>query len=138
MRPAGDRPARESVSLDDFDVIDLPQFRDSRGLLVPVEFSRFVPFSVQRMFWINDVPAGGGRGGHAHKYCHQFAICVVGLVSIEAYNGEAKRTVEIRAGQAVHIKPRIFTTERFITAGSVLSVLCDRPYDATDYLYELK
>jgi dTDP-4-dehydrorhamnose 3,5-epimerase-like enzyme len=138
MRPAGDGPGRQRVSLDDFHVIDLPEFRDSRGLLVPVEFSRFVPFAVQRMFWINDVPAGGVRGGHAHKYCHQFAICVTGLVSIEAYNGEAKRTVELRAGQAAHIKPRIFTTERFVAPGSILSVLCDRPYDAVDYLYELK
>ena len=124
--------------LDKLHVVDLPQFRDPRGLLVPVEFSQFVPFVVKRMFWITDVPAGGVRGGHAHMHCHQFAICQSGLIAIDAFNGEATRTVELMAGQALHICPGLFTTERFLTNGSILSVLCDRPYDATDYLFTLK
>jgi dTDP-4-dehydrorhamnose 3,5-epimerase-like enzyme len=124
-------------TLDQLIVVDLPQFRESRGLLVPVEFSEFVPFAVKRMFWISDVPAGGVRGGHAHKHCHQFAICITGRVAIEAFDGRTKRTIELAAGQALHIKPGIFTTERFIVPASILSVLCDRPYEPTDYLYEL-
>lgn len=138
MGAATDTSAHDRPALDDLDVIDLPQFRDSRGLLVPVEFAQFVPFDVKRMFWITDVPARGARGGHAHKHCHQFAICLTGLVAIEAFNGKTKRTIELRAGQALHIKPRIFTTERFLVSGSILSVLCDRPYEATDYLYTLE
>jgi dTDP-4-dehydrorhamnose 3,5-epimerase-like enzyme len=104
---------------------------------VPVEFSEFVPFAVKRMFWISDVPAGGIRGGHAHKLCHQFAICIAGRVAIEAFDGRTKRTIELAMGQALHIGPGIFTTERFIASGSILSVLCDRAYEPTDYLYEL-
>jgi dTDP-4-dehydrorhamnose 3,5-epimerase-like enzyme len=118
-------------------VIDLPQFRDLRGVLVPVELSQFVPFEVRRMFWIADVPAGGVRGGHAHKRCHQFAICVAGRVAIEARDGPNKRTIELTAGQALHIRPAIFTTETFVAPGTILSVLCDRPYEPTDYVYQL-
>jgi dTDP-4-dehydrorhamnose 3,5-epimerase-like enzyme len=124
--------------LDELSVVDLPRFRDSRGLLVPVEFSQFVPFAVKRMFWITDVAAAGVRGGHAHKHCHQFAICLNGLVAIDAFNGEETRTIALQTGQALHIKPGLFTTERFLAPGSILSVLCDRPYDPTDYLYALK
>jgi dTDP-4-dehydrorhamnose 3,5-epimerase-like enzyme len=118
-------------------VIDLPQFRESRGVLVPVEFSQFVPFEVRRMFWIADVPLGGVRGGHAHKHCHQFAICVAGRVAIEARDGRAKRTIELAVGQALHIRPGIFTTETIIAPGTILSVLCDRPYEPTDYVYKV-
>lgn len=124
-------------TVDQLNVVDLPHFRDSRGLLVPVEFSKFVPFAVKRMFWIADVPAGGTRGGHAHKRCHQFAICTTGVVAIEAFDGHTKRTVELATGQALHIQPGIFTTERFIAPNTILVVLCDRAYEATDYLYEL-
>jgi dTDP-4-dehydrorhamnose 3,5-epimerase-like enzyme len=124
-----------SSAIDQLTVIDLPQFRDSRGLLVAVEFTKFVPFDVKRMFWIDNVPAGGVRGGHAHKRCHQFAICIRGQVAIDALDGQRTRTLELTRGRAVHIAPGIFTTERFIAEGTVLSVLCDRPYDATDYLY---
>ena len=123
--------------VDELAVIDLPQFRDVRGLLVPLEFLNAVPFEVRRMFWIVDVPPGGTRGGHAHKRCDQFAICISGHVAIEAFDGRSKRTFELRTGQALHIRPGIFTTERFIAPGSILSVLCDRPYESTDYLYEL-
>jgi dTDP-4-dehydrorhamnose 3,5-epimerase-like enzyme len=124
-------------AIDQLVAVDLPQFRDPRGLLVPVEFSAFVPFEVKRMFWISDVPAGGIRGGHAHKHCHQFAICLAGRVAIEAFDGRTKKTFELAAGHALHIRPGIFTTERFIAPDTILSVLCDRPYESTDYLYEL-
>ncbi len=123
-------------ALDQLRVIDLPQFQESRGVLVPIEFSEFVPFEVKRMFWIADVPAGGIRGGHAHKRCHQFVICIAGRVAIEAFDGRMRQTFELAAGQALHIKPGIFATERFIAHGSILSVLCDRPYEPADYVYE--
>jgi dTDP-4-dehydrorhamnose 3,5-epimerase-like enzyme len=126
------------ATIDQLVVVDLPQFRDARGLLVPVEFSRIVPFEVRRMFWIVDVPAGGKRGGHAHMRCHQFAICMAGQVAIDAFDGQAKGCFELSTAQALYIKPGIFTTERFIVPGSILSVMCDRPYEADDYLYELK
>lgn len=124
-------------TIDQLTVVELPHFRDSRGLLVPIEFSNLVPFAVKRMFWIVDVPAGGTRGGHGHKRCHQFAICTTGRVAIEAFDGRANRTLFLSTGQALHIPPGIITTERFITPNAILSVLCDRAYDPDDYLYHL-
>jgi hypothetical protein len=124
-------------AIDQLTVIDLPQFREPRGVLVPVEFSQYVPFEVRRMFWITDVPEDGIRGGHAHKLCHQFAICMAGRSAIEAYDRQTRRTIELAMGQALHIEPGIFTTQRFLASGTILSVLCDRPYESADYLYEL-
>lgn len=124
-------------TVDQLVVVDLPQFREPRGVLVPVEFLQYVPFEVKRMFWVANVPPGGVRGGHAHRLCHQFAICISGRVAIEAFDGRMKQTIELTPGQAVHIKPGILTRERFIEADSILSVLCDRPYEPEDYVYQL-
>lgn len=115
-------------------VVDLPKFKDERGLLVPVEFSKFVPFAVKRMFWIADVPAAGIRGAHAHKRCHQFMICTAGRLTVEAFDGSEDRNLDLVAGQAVHIKPGIYAAERFIEPRTILTVLCDREHEAGDYL----
>ena len=132
-----DRGWTMASATDELTVIDLPQFREPRGVLVPVEFSEFVPFEVRRMFWITDVPEGEVRGGHAHKQCHQFAICIAGRGVIEAYDRRARRRIELVMGQALHIRPGIFTTQRFLAPGTILSVLCNRPYEPSDYLYEI-
>ncbi|HTV38434.1 MAG TPA: WxcM-like domain-containing protein [Xanthobacteraceae bacterium] len=54
-----------------------------------------------------------------------------------AVDVRAKPTVELAMGQALHILPGIFTTERFIAPNTILVVLCDHTYEPTDYLYEL-
>jgi UDP-2-acetamido-3-amino-2,3-dideoxy-glucuronate N-acetyltransferase len=109
-------------------------FRDARGVLVPVELAQSLPFRAARFFWIFDVPAGQLRGAHAHKLCHQFLICALGSVQVEAYDGGAERMIALTAGQALHVPPGLFTAERYVAPSSVLMVFCDRPYEPADYL----
>jgi dTDP-4-dehydrorhamnose 3,5-epimerase-like enzyme len=123
-----------SLTVNELSVVKLRQFRDPRGVLVPVELERQIPFPVHRIFWVHDVPRGGVRGGHAHKLCHQYAACVAGSVEVEVFDGTTERTMSLVAGDALHIPPGIFSTERFATPETVLVVLCDRPYEAEDYL----
>jgi mannose-6-phosphate isomerase-like protein (cupin superfamily) len=124
------------ATVDDLKPVAFAQFRDSRGVLVPVELPRSIPFEVMRLFWIYDVPSGGSRGSHAHKGCSQFYICAAGSLQVEAYDGNAERTIALTVGQALHVPPAIYTTERFETSGSVLMVFCDRPYEPDDYVYD--
>ncbi|HKS89769.1 MAG TPA: FdtA/QdtA family cupin domain-containing protein [Stellaceae bacterium] len=112
----------------------LPSYRDERGTLVPVELERVVPFPVARVFWVADVPAGASRGGHAHKECQQFLVCVAGVLTVEVYDGAAERRIALVAGDALHVPPGIFAAERYEEPGTVLMVFCDRPYDPADYL----
>lgn len=108
--------------------------RDERGALVALDLPSAVPFPVARIFWIYDAPAGTARGSHAHKICQQFLVCVTGSVSVEVFDGSAERAIPLTEGQAVHVPPGIFATERYLAPGSVLMVFCDRPYEPADYL----
>ena len=121
-------------TVDGLEPLQLRCFRDERGALVPFDVAIVVPFPVVRVFWVYDVPARSSRGAHAHKECHQFLICVVGSVTVDVFDGSSARSITLAEGQALHIPPGIFATERYETPGSVLMVFCDRPYETADYL----
>lgn len=44
-------------------VIELPKFLDERGNLSFFENDNQLPFAIQRVHWIYDVPGGEERGG---------------------------------------------------------------------------
>ena len=48
--------------------IDFDSFSDARGVLTVEQNSAHspLPFRVDRVFWITDVPQGATRGNHAH------------------------------------------------------------------------
>jgi len=122
------------ATVDDLEPVAFRLFRDPRGVLVPIELAQSLPFKVARFFWIFDVPPGQVRGAHAHKLCHQFLICALGSVHVEATDGRAERSIVLSEGQGLHVPPALFTAERYVAPGSVLMVFCDRPYEPEDYL----
>jgi UDP-2-acetamido-3-amino-2,3-dideoxy-glucuronate N-acetyltransferase len=124
------------ATVNDLAPAALQVFRDERGVLVPIEFGKSIPFPVSRFFWISDVPAARARGGHAHKACNQYCVCAVGSVRVEAFDGNSERTIGLAVGQALYVPPAIFTTEWFVEDGTVLMVFCDRPYERDDYLVD--
>jgi len=120
------------------EVIKHRQFRDSRGVLVPIEIPSAIPFPVVRLFWVRDVPAGTGRGGHGHKVCRQYMICVTGGVLVDVTDGKISRRFELTAGDALDVQPGLFASETYQGPDSTLLVLCDRPFEAEDYLDNLE
>ena len=122
--------------VDDLGVVSFDTFREKRGVLVPVELAKSVPFPVKRIFWIFDVPVGGMRADHAHKICQQFMICAAGALRLETFDGERERTLALEAGQGLHVPALMFVTAWFERPGSVLMVLCDQSYDPGDYIFD--
>ena len=83
-----------------------------------------VPFKVDRVFWIYDIPAGESRGAHAHKECHQFIIAASGSFEVEADNGTEKKTFYLnRPFYGLHVPPGIWAHEFNFSAGAICLVL---------------
>jgi WxcM-like, C-terminal len=122
--------------VSDLSTVAFPLFIDERGSLGVAELQPLINFAIRRVFWISDVPRDGARGGHAHKQCNQFMICLAGSVSVEAFDGESSRTLALPAGNGIHIPPGIYAIERFDEEGSLLTVLCDLPFEKADYIYD--
>ncbi len=103
------------------------------GILYPIE-PPMLPFDIARIFWTTNVPPRGTRGGHAHKECIQFYICIKGCIGVRFNNGEKEYEIFIKEGQAVLIDKLIWTEETFMTGDDILLVLCSTKYDVNDYL----
>ncbi|CAN7318273.1 FdtA/QdtA family cupin domain-containing protein [Bradyrhizobium sp. LjRoot220] len=109
---------------------------DDRGGLGVIDTVDVVPFAPVRMFWIADVARGTIRGGHAHKLCSQFLVCLQGRIKVDAFDGTLTQQFVLERGDFLNLVPGIFATETFLDDGCVLLALCDRPYEAEDYIVD--
>jgi hypothetical protein len=117
-------------------LIELPCHARDDGEVVVAEAATGVPFAIARLFVLR-APDGAARGDHAHKRCSQFMICSNGTAEIVLDDGAAKETFTLdRSNQALLLPPMIWTTVRFRAPHTVVSVLCDRTYEADDYVHD--
>lgn len=123
-------PVVENVRVD-----TLTSVRDSRGDLTVLEFREAIPFTVIRLFYVSGVPAGSSRGAHAHYRCRQYMICQRGRLGITLADGSRERSLELSAGQAILVEPGIFASQTYLDDDAELLVLCDRAYEADDYIH---
>jgi len=114
--------------------LDLPRHARADGAVVVAETGAAMPFAATRMFTVT-APLGAERGQHAHKLCSQFMWCVHGAVDVICDDGASKRTFALnRDNHALLVPPTIWGTILYREANSVLAVLCDRLYEAEDYI----
>ena len=115
-------------------LIELPRHARADGEVIVAEAAAQVPFRIERMFALA-APAGAKRGRHAHRLCSQFMICVSGAVDVVCEDGRKKNTFALeRRNQALLVPPGLWNTVEFRQNESVLIVLCDRVYEAHDYI----
>jgi dTDP-4-dehydrorhamnose 3,5-epimerase-like enzyme len=120
--------------LTDARLVELPRHARADGEVVVAEAAAQVPFRIERMFALT-APAGAERGRHAHRLCSQFMICVSGAVDVVCEDDTSKRTFALnRRNQALLVPPGLWNTVKFRQNESVLIVLCDRVYEADDYI----
>jgi UDP-2-acetamido-3-amino-2,3-dideoxy-glucuronate N-acetyltransferase len=121
----------------DLAVVSHAGYVDARGVLCPIELARVLDFPILRLFWVTRVPTGQERGGHAHRRCSQYLICMTGSIEVTATDGEETVGLMLEPGQAVLLKPGIWAAERYLSEDALLLVLCDQPYDPDDYITDI-
>ena len=118
-------------------LVDLSEYMDSRGSLVVAEIGRQLPFAVNRIFMVSQVPPGEPRGIHAHKECHQFLVCVNGSVKAVVDDGNTSEVVELNSiSQGLHMPPLTWGCQYDFSEDAVLVVFASHGYDPNDYIHE--
>lgn len=125
------------MSLSDCKIIELPKITDPRGNLSFIEQHRHVPFDIQRVYYLYDVPGGAQRGGHAHKGLHQIIIAMSGSFDVVLDDGsESKRFHLNRSYYGLYVCPMIWRELDNFSSGAVCLVLASNMYDEADYFRE--
>jgi hypothetical protein len=125
----------KEVTIYDCPIIELSKISFRAGNLTPIHPSVNIPFQIERVFYIYDIPGGESRGAHAHNTCHQFIVAASGSFEIFMDDGTNKKTVSLnRPYYGLHIPPGIWAAEQSFSSGAICLVLASTLYDAKDYI----
>lgn len=115
-------------------LVDLPKISDPRGNLTFVEGGQHIPFDLQRVYYLYDVPGGAERGGHAHKGLQQLIVAMSGSFDVVLDDGRGKRRIHLnRSYTGLYVCPMIWRELDNFSSGSVCMVLASNRYDEDDY-----
>lgn len=124
----------EIMSIDECKVIDLPKISDPRGSLTFIEGNTHIPFSIERVYYLYDVPGGADRGGHAHKNLKQLLIAISGSFDVVLDDGRERKKVQLnRSYKGLLINSMIWREIENFSSGAVCLVLASRRYEEEDY-----
>ena len=117
-------------------IIDLPHHFEENGDLIVMEKFKNVPFEIQRVFVVR-APKGAIRGQHSHIKCTQLLTCPSGIIDVQCDDGKNKSYFTLNhPNMALLIPPGIWAQQTYTVENSILTVLCDRIYEAEDYIRE--
>ena len=125
--------------MEELKIIQLPKNGDRRGNLSVIEEDRHVPFKVERVFWIYDVPGGEFRGGHAYKTTEEFIVALSGSFDVVIHDGKDTKTFSLNRSYYGLYVPRMMWREMVnFSTNSVALVLSSTRYDADDYIRDFE
>lgn len=123
------------MGLDQCKVVSFPKITDPRGNLTFLEGERHVPFAIQRVYYLYDVPGGAERGGHAHLALQQVIIAMSGSFDVVLDDGTRRQRFHLnRSYYGLYVCPMIWRELDNFSSGSVCLVLASNRYDEADYI----
>ena len=128
------------TTISDCKIIELPKISERKGAITPIYSGEHIPFNIERVFYLYDVPGGEGRGAHAHKALHQFIVSVMGAFEVVLDDGKESKRVRLERGYyGLHVPPMIWAHEENFSSGGICLVLASMTYDESDYIrdYEI-
>lgn len=126
---------QNKVTISDCKIVKLPAIGNRDGHIAPIENEELVPFDIQRIFYLYDIPGGESRGAHAHKDCHQFLVATCGSFEVILDDGTNQKNVQLNhPSTGLLIPPGIWASEVNFSGGAICLVLASHTFDESDYL----
>lgn len=123
------------TSVYDCSIIEMDKHHSDKGNITVVENGITVPFDVQRVYYLYDVPGGEERGGHAHRELRQLIVAASGSFDVIIDDGKLKRTITLnRPYMGLLVVPGIWRELVNFSSGSVCLVLASHLYSEDDYI----
>jgi dTDP-4-dehydrorhamnose 3,5-epimerase-like enzyme len=126
------------ANIHDLRISDIPKINDPRGNLAVIE-KDVIPFKIERVYYLFDVPSGSKRGGHAHKALNQFLIALSGSFDVIVKDGKHTNRITLNnPSKGLLISPGIWRELENFSSGAVCLVVASDIYREDDYIENFK
>jgi dTDP-4-dehydrorhamnose 3,5-epimerase-like enzyme len=123
------------MPITDARIINLPKILDERGNLSFLQNKDQLPFIIQRVYWIYDVPGGEHRGGHAYKSLHEIIIALSGSFDVVLNDGKDEKKITLnRSYYGLYVPKMVWRQLENFSTNSLAFIAADQPYSEQDYI----
>jgi len=125
----------QKSSIDDCKILPLNKIHNRAGNITIVESDLDIPFNIQRIYYLYDIPGGETRGGHAHKELYQFLVAASGSFEVLLNDGTEKKRIRLnRPNYGLLIVPGIWRELIEFSSGAICLVIASKKFDEQDYI----
>lgn len=125
-----------SKTINDVNIVEIPKIIDpqGRGNLSVIE-KDVLPFAMERVYYLYDVPSDAYRGGHSHKETQEFLIALSGSFDVVLNDGKNIKTVSLnKPNKGLLIVDGIWRELENFSSGAVCLVVASEVFDEKDYI----
>ena len=119
----------------DCSLIEMSKIHSNAGNITVVENGGNIPFDVERIYYLYDIPGGESRGGHAHYKLNQYIIAASGAFDVILCDGLNKKKFTLNTpSMALNIVPGLWRELDNFSSGSICLILASNKFDENDYV----
>lgn len=116
-------------------IIELPKINDPRGNLTFIQNNDQIPFKIERVYWIYNVPGGNSRVGTAFKKSKEFIVAITGSIEVEInFSKEVKTYTLSRPNKGLYIPNLTWRNLKSFSTNAVAMVVSSNKFDSKDYI----
>ncbi|MDR8393032.1 FdtA/QdtA family cupin domain-containing protein [Aliifodinibius sp. S!AR15-10] len=120
----------------DSSLIQLPKTYNQKGNITAINnLEGIIPFTIDRVYYLYDIPGGEGRGGHAHKSLKQLIIAASGSFALTLADGTTKQTFNLSKPYfGLYMPAGLWRELHNFSSSAICLVLASEKYDEDDYI----
>jgi oxalate decarboxylase/phosphoglucose isomerase-like protein (cupin superfamily) len=116
-------------------LINLPKSIDERGNLSLIEEENHIPYKIERIYWIYDVPGGETRGSHAFKNSEEFIVAISGSFDLVLHDGKKESKYSLnRSYYGIYVPKLIWRKLENFSTNSLALILSSTSFNENDYI----
>ena len=121
--------------MDKVSLINFQYYQEDNGDLVVIEgVDDSAPFHISRVFNVR-ADKDSIRGQHAHSECTQLLVCTNGSIEVSCDDGETQSIYILnKPYMGLLILPGVWVEQKYLGNSSILTVLCDQPFNEEEYI----